>query len=45
MQSALVLSNRPVPESDNDPFIGVIIPGSDRVEYVISAPAEIGIEG
>jgi hypothetical protein len=45
VQSALVLSNRPLPESDKDPFIGVIIPGPDRVEYVISAPAEIRIEG
>ena len=45
VQPALVLSNRPLPESDKDPFIGVIIPGPDRVEYVISAPAEIRIEG
>ena len=45
VQSALVLSSRPMPESEKDPFIGVIIPGPDRVEYVISAPAEIRIEG
>ena len=45
VQSALVLSNRAMPESEKDPFIGVIIPGPDRVEYVISAPAEIRIEG
>jgi hypothetical protein len=45
VQSTLVLSNRPAPESEKDPFIGVVIPGPDRVEYIISAPADIRIEG
>ena len=32
-------------QSEKDPCIAVITPGQDRVEYVISAPAEIRIEG